>query len=53
MLLRQISRDPAAGRPVLDMGEELASLDDSASLRAGRYWSSLKAAHKYSRMQLQ
>jgi hypothetical protein len=53
MLLRQISRDPAAGRPVLDMGEELASLDDSASLRAGRYWSSLKAAHKYSPMQLQ
>lgn len=53
MLLSKSSREPAAARPLLDMAEELASLDGSTSLRAGRYWSSVKAAYKYNPLQLQ
>ena len=43
-------REPVAGLPVVDMGEELASLDDRAS-RAGRYWSTLQAANKLTPIQ--
>ena len=49
-MLSRSYREPVAGLPVVDMGEELASLDDRAS-RAGRYWSTVQAANKLTQIQ--